>query len=155
MTPSGRMRQTFFGQARAVDHVHDDGHIFVSCRLLFVKPSAVVREGEDALLLEFLADRAVLRGADGGGPREQPPGAVAGRAEGLLHRARLPDEQEGIPAHVAGDDDRLADAAIRPPALPDGPAGKARVAPLRWTQSVRSTPPTLWRSSLAMLCATS
>ena len=40
-------------------------------------------------------------------------GAVAGRAEGLAHgRRRVPAQQPALAAHVAGDDDRLADVAV-------------------------------------------
>ena len=46
-------------------------------------------------------------------------------------------------AHVAGDDDRLADRRGTPPALPGGPAGKARVAPLRWTHTFFCLPSTV------------
>src|SRR5207245_10895856 len=37
--------------------------------------------------------------------------AVTRRAEGLGHRARGAEEEEGVAAHVAGDDDRLAERA--------------------------------------------
>src|SRR5262245_11139423 len=42
-------------------------------------------------------------------PAHQPARAVAGGPEGLLHRALRADENERVAAHVARDDDRLAE----------------------------------------------
>ena len=47
------------------------------------------------------------------GAAHHPAGAVAGRAERLLHAARLADQHPAGAAHVAGDDHRLADLAVR------------------------------------------
>ena len=59
---------------------------------------------------------------DRGGAAHHAAGAVAGRAERLLHAARLADQHPTGPAHVAGDDHRLADLRDRRRALRDGPA---------------------------------
>src|SRR5207244_4041878 len=48
------------------------------------------------------------------GAAHGPAGAVAGRAEGLFHAPRLAYQDPARPAHVPGDDDRLADLGIEP-----------------------------------------
>ncbi len=61
---------------------------------------------------QLLVDAAACGVLDRGGAAHHAAGAVAGGAERLLHAARLADQHPTRPAHVAGNDDRLADLAI-------------------------------------------
>ena len=68
--------------------------------------------GDHAAGFEFLVNAPLAGLGDGGRPAHGPSGPVAGRAERALHAAGLADENPRRPAHVPGDDDRLADFLV-------------------------------------------
>src|SRR5205823_8285861 len=100
------------GQAGLVDDLDDVVDVLVRLGLLLREPLAALGAGDDAPGLQFLIDLAVAGVLDGGGATHGPARAVAGGAEGAFHAARLADQDPGGAAHVAGDEDRLADAAV-------------------------------------------
>src|SRR5262249_36868846 len=104
-------------QAGPVDHVHDVINVLVRLGLLLREALAALGAGDDAAGLQFLVDAAAAGVLDRRRPAHGPARAVAGRAEGALHAARLADQHPPRPPHVAGDYDRLADLAVRRGAL--------------------------------------
>lgn len=102
----------FAGEVGAVDDIDDEIDVFVSVGLLFGEAFPASGAGDDAFGGEFLVDAAALSVLDGGGAAHDAAGSVAGRAKGLLHAAGLAGEDPARAAHVAGNDHRLADAAI-------------------------------------------
>src|SRR5262249_25517052 len=99
-------------QPRLVDDLDHVVHVLVRLGLLLREPPAALGPGDDALGLQLLVDLAAAGLGDGGGAAHGPAGAVAGGAERPLHAARLAHQHPAGPAHVAGDDDRLADLAV-------------------------------------------
>src|SRR5581483_2832140 len=98
--------------ARAVARIHDVADVLVRARRLLGGDARRGGLDEDALLLQSLEH--VLPLPHGGGLRagEHAPGAVAAGAEGLRMRALGAGQHVGGGAHVAGDEDGLADAAV-------------------------------------------
>ena len=68
--------------------------------------------GDDALLLELALYVTAFEDSLGPRPALGAPRSVAGGAEGHLHGCRRADGHERVPAHVAGDEDRLADLLV-------------------------------------------
>ena len=85
---------------------------------------------------------------------QAPAGAVAGRAEGLAHRALGARQHERVAPHVAGDEHRLADRRGTPPAPAGGPAGRRASRPCGGRRRGASAVE-LEVSNLAMLWQTS
>src|SRR3990172_2745250 len=85
--------------------------VLVGERRLLGEPLVRGAADDDPLLLELAAQLSAADPLACARPRHGPPGAVAGRAEGALHRARLAGEDEAGRAHAAGNEDRLANCA--------------------------------------------
>ena len=78
--------------------------------------------------------------------------SMAGAAPG--ERIAQADHEMAGAAHIAGNEDRLPGLAEKGESS-SAPGPKARVAPLRWTQSCFFSPLKTWVSNLAMLWQTS
>ena len=92
MTPIGRRRRDLAGQAGPIDHVDHEIDVLIRRRLLLGQPLPTSAAGQDAPLGQFAVDAAALGILDRGGAAHHPARPVAGRAEGLLHAARHPQQ---------------------------------------------------------------
>ena len=113
ITPIGRIRATFCDRpAWWTTSTTSSTFLYAfgcsSARPLRLWARAMTPRASSSLSIR--RPRGVL---DRGGAAHRPAGAVAGRAERLLHAARLADQHPARPAHVAGDDHRLADLAVQ------------------------------------------
>src|SRR5262249_7041303 len=99
-------------QPSAMNDIDDVIDVLVRVRLLFREATAALRPRDDATRLQLLVDASAAGVLDRGSSAHLSPGAVAGRAERLLHAARLADQDPARSAHVARDDYRLADLLI-------------------------------------------
>src|SRR5262249_21194977 len=96
-----------------IDDVHDLIDILVRPGLFLREPLVRLGPGDDATALQLLVNSSPGGILHRRGPAHGPAGTVAGGAERLLHAAGLADEHPARPAHVAGDDHRLADLAVQ------------------------------------------
>src|SRR5437764_1029134 len=102
----------FVGQSRFVYDL--DHFIDILVRLgLFLRQAAVTLGArDDPAGLELLVDASAGRFLDGGSSAHGTAGAMAGRAEGLVHAPLLAHQDPAGPTHVAGNDHCLADRTV-------------------------------------------
>ena len=112
ITPTGRKRATFLEiptLSTTSTYVID---ILVRSRLFLSQAFVASGAGDDADLVELVVDAPAGGELDRSGAAHHSAGAMAARAERVLHAAGLAGEHPTGRSHAAGDDNRLADRAI-------------------------------------------
>src|SRR5207244_6727362 len=98
----------FASKIGAMHDFDDEINVFVGVGLLLGEAFPASGAGDDAFGGQLLIDPATLSVLDGGGAAHDAAGAMAGGAKRLLHAARLAGQDPACAAHVAGNDDGLA-----------------------------------------------
>ena len=151
MTPIGRIRATFRHRSRLVDDLDHVVDVLVGLRLLLrqaLPAAARAMTPRASSSLSMRRPAASLTAAVRLITRPAPWQVVPKR---LLHAAGWPTSTQLARPMSPGMITGWPMCAVHASGISGCPGGKARVAPLRWTQTFFASPSTVCSSNLAML----